>query len=153
MSSEQNKAIVRKSFDELFSQGDLSVADDVFAADYVGHDPAMPQPIRGPAEFKRFVTMYRTAFPDLTLTVEDQLADGDRVVTRFTARGTNRGPLMGIPPTGRKVTITGISIDRMVDGKSAESWTNYDLLGMMQQMGILPGPNVPPPEVSEQPRH
>ena len=151
--SEQNKAIVRRSFDELFSQGDLRVADDVFAADYVGHDPAMPQPIRGPTEFKRFVTMYRTAFPDLVLTVEDQLAEGDRVVTRFTARGTNRGPLMGIPPTGRKVTITGISIDRMVDGKSAESWTNYDLLGMMQQLGILPGPNVPPPEAREQPRH
>lgn len=151
--SEENKAIVRRSFDELFSQGDLDVADAVIAADYVGHDPALPQPMHGPLEFKRFVTMYRTAFPDLTLTVEEQIAEGDRVVTRFTARGTNRGALMGIPPTGRRVTITGISIDRMVDGKSAESWTNYDLLGLMQQLGILPGPNVPPPDAREQPRH
>jgi steroid delta-isomerase-like uncharacterized protein len=151
--SEQNKAIVRKSFDELFSRGDLDVADAVFASDYVGHDPALPQPIRGPAEFKRFVTMYRTAFPDLQLTIDDQLADGDLVATRFTARGTHRGPLMGIPPTGRKVTVTGISIDRMVNGKSAESWTNYDVMGMMQQLGILPTPSATNPDAREQPRH
>jgi steroid delta-isomerase-like uncharacterized protein len=151
--SEHNKAIVRRSFDELFTQGDLDVADAVFASDYVGHDPSLPQPIRGPAEFKRFVTMYRTAFPDLELTVDDQLADGDLVATRFTARGTHRGPLMGIPPTGRKVTVTGISIDRMVNGKSAESWTNYDVMGMMQQLGILPTPSATRPDAREQPRH
>lgn len=138
--SEQNKAIIRRSFEELFSEGELDVADEVFAADYVGHDPALPHDIQGPGEFKQFVQMYRTAFPDLELTVEDQIAEGDRVVTRFTARGTHGGDLMGIPPTGRQVVVTGISIDRLVDGKSAESWTSYDVMSMLQQLGVIPLP-------------
>src|SRR5262245_38371385 len=100
--SQQNKAIVRRGFEELFNKGQLDVADEVFAKDYVGHDPALPKDLHGPQEFKKFVQMYRTAFPDLVCTIEDQLADGDKVVTRFTARGTHRGELMGIPPTGRK---------------------------------------------------
>jgi steroid delta-isomerase-like uncharacterized protein len=150
---EQNKAIVRRSLEELFTHGDLGVADEVFAADYVGHDTELPQPLRGPEEVKRFVAMYRTAFPDLVVSVEDQIAEGDRVVTRFVARGTHRGPLMGIPPTGRKVTVPGISIDRIVDGKSAEAWINYDVMGMMQQLGVLTGPTAPSPDVREQPRH
>lgn len=153
--SEQNKAIVRRSFEELFTKGDLRVADEVFAPDYVGHDPALPQEMHGPEEFKQFVRMYRTAFPDLELTVEDQIAEGDKVVTRFTARGTHRGDLMGIPPTGRKIVVTGISIDRMENGKSVESWTNYDVMSMMQQLGIVPGAVAAAPEATrEQPaRH
>jgi steroid delta-isomerase-like uncharacterized protein len=135
-----NKAIVRRSFEQLFSEGDLSVADEVFAADFIGHDPALGREIHGPEEFKQFARMYRAAFPDLKLTVEDQIAEGDLVVTRFSARGTHRGELMGIPPTGNKVNITGISIDRMVNGKSVESWTNYDLMTMMQQLGVIPAP-------------
>jgi steroid delta-isomerase-like uncharacterized protein len=136
--SEQNKDIVRRSFEELFTEGKLEVADDVFAADYVGHDPAMPRDIHGPEEFKNFVRLYRTAFPDLRLVVEEQVAEGDLVVTRFTAVGTHRGELMGIPPTGAKVTVSGISIDRMEGGKSVESWTNYDALNMLRQIGALP---------------
>jgi steroid delta-isomerase-like uncharacterized protein len=137
---DEHKRIVRRSFEELFTQGDLNVADEVFASTYVGHDPALPADIRGPAEFKRFVQMYRTAFPDLQIAIDDQIAEGDLVVTRFTARGTHRGELMGIPPTGNKVVVTGISIDRMADGKSVESWTNYDLMGMMRQLGLVPAP-------------
>jgi steroid delta-isomerase-like uncharacterized protein len=132
-----NKAIVRRSFEELFSDGNLDVVYEVFAPHYIGHDPTLPDPIRGPEGFKQFVRMYRKAFPDLLLTVEDQIAEGDRVVTRFTARGTHRGDLMGIPATGARVTITGISIDHMRDGKSVESWTNYDTLGMLQQLGLV----------------
>ncbi len=141
-----NKLVVRRSFEELFTRGDLRVADEVFAPDYVGHDPTLPHDLHGPEEFKQFVRMYRSAFPDLTLTVEDQIAEGDLVVTRFTARGTHRGELMGIPPTGNCVAITGISIDRMRDGKSVESWTNYDVMTMMQQLGIIPavGPEIAP---------
>jgi len=135
--SEQNKSIVRRSFEELFTQGKLAVADDVFAPEYVGHDPALPQDIRGPEQFKKFVMMYRNAFPDLALTIEDQIAEGDEVVTRFTARGTHRGELMGILPTGKKVVVTGISIDRMKNGKSVESWTNYDMLSLLQQLGVV----------------
>jgi steroid delta-isomerase-like uncharacterized protein len=145
-----NKAIIRRSFEELFTRGDLSVADEIFAADYVGHDPALPHDIHGPEEFKQFVRMYRSAFPDLELTIEDQIADGDEVVTRFTARGTHRGELMGIPPTGRTVVVTGVSIDRLVDGKSVESWTHYDVMSMIQQLGIAPIPSAP--ETREQPR-
>jgi steroid delta-isomerase-like uncharacterized protein len=133
-----NKKIIRRSFEELFTQGQLDVADEVFATSYVGHDPTLPRDLHGPEEFKQFVRTYRAAFPDLVLTVEDQIAEGDRVVTRFTARGTHRGDLMGIPPTGKKVTVTGISIDRVANGKSVESWTNYDLMSMMQQLGVVP---------------
>jgi len=147
--SEENKRIARRSFEELFSEGQLDVVYEVFAPDYVGHDPTMPKEIRGPDEFKQFVRMYRTAFPDLKLTVEEQIAEGDRVVTRFTARGTHRGELMGIPPTGNKVAITGISIDRMVNGKSVESWTNYDALSMLQQLGVMARPSAQPAAASQ----
>jgi steroid delta-isomerase-like uncharacterized protein len=151
--SEQNKAIVRRAFNELFTEGDLDVADEVFAPDYVGHDPALTYDMHGPEQFKQFVLMYRIAFPDLELTVEDQVAEGDEVVTRFTARGTHRGELMGIPPTGRKVVVTGISIDRMVNGKTVESWTNYDVLSMMQQLGIIPMPSAPEAREEQPVRH
>jgi steroid delta-isomerase-like uncharacterized protein len=131
-----NKSIVRSTFEDLFNRADFSVADRVFAAEFVGHDPALSQELHGPDEFKLFVRMYRTAFPDLVLTIEDQRADGDEVVTRFTARGTHQGDLFGIPPTGQCVEITGISIDRLIADKIVESWTNYDLLGMMRQLGF-----------------
>jgi len=151
--SEDNKAIVRRSFEELFNQGDLDVADEVFAPDYVGHDPALTYDMHGSEEFKHFVQMYRTAFPDLELTIEDQVAEGDEVVTRFTARGTHLGELMGIPPTGRKVSVTGISIDRLVNGKSVESWTNYDVLSMLQQLGVIPMPSAPEARQEQPARH
>jgi len=152
---EDQKRIVRRSFEELFSQGDLRVADEVFAPEYVGHDPVLPHELHGPDEFKQFVRMYRSAFPDLQLTVEDQIAEGDLVVTRFTARGTHRGELMGIPPTGNCVAITGISIDRIANGKSVESWTNYDVMTMMQQLGVIPavGPRIAPQPAAEQHAH
>lgn len=136
--SEQNKTIVRRSFEDLFTKGQLDVADQIFDPSYVGHDPALPKEMHGPEEFKQFVRMYRTAFPDLQLIVEGQIAEGDMVATRFTARGTHRGELMGIPPSGKKVTVTGISIDRLLNGKSVESWTNYDVMSMLQQIGVIP---------------
>lgn len=137
MTTDDNKAIIRRGLEEMFSRGNVDVADEVFAADHVGHDPAMPQDLHGPEEFKHFVRMYRTAFPDLELRVEDQIAEGDEVVTRFTAHGTHRGELMGIAPTDNEVEVAGISIDRLVDGKSVESWTSYDMLGMLRQLGAL----------------
>ena len=95
--------------------------------------------------------MYRTAFSDLVLTVEDQIAEGDKVVTRFTARGTHRGELMGIPPTGVKVVVTGISIDRFVGGRSVESWTHYDFMSLLKQLGVLTAPGVSPSQRRAQP--
>ena len=137
MTTDDNKAIIRRGIEEMFSRGHVDVADEVFAADHVAHDPALPNDLHGPAQFKEFVRMYRTAFPDLELTIDDQIAEGDRVVTRFTARGTHRGELLGIPPSGNEVVVPGISIDRLVDGKSVESWTSYDVLGMLRQLGAL----------------
>lgn len=87
---------------------------------------------------KRFVEMYRNAFPDLRITVEDLVAEGDKVLTCWTARGTHQGEFMGIPPSGNRVEFTGISIDRIEGGKFVESWSNYDALGMMQQIGAVP---------------
>jgi predicted ester cyclase len=134
--SDQNKAIARRFFDKVW-MGKLDVADELLDASYVGHGlpPGMPP---GPEGFKLFVSMYRSAFPDVQYTVEDQIAEGDRVVTRWTARGTHKGELMGIPPTGKQAVVTGISISRFVGGKAVEGWDNWDGLGMMQQLGVVP---------------
>jgi steroid delta-isomerase-like uncharacterized protein len=135
---ETNKAISRRVVDELFNEGRLEAADEVVTGDFVGHDPASPEPIVGPEGLKRNADGYRTAFPDVRLTIDDQIAEGDRVVTRWTARGTHQAELFGIPATGRQSTVTGMTIDRIVDGRIAESWTNWDTLGLLQQLGALP---------------
>ncbi len=141
MSTEENKALSRRLIEEVWNQGNLAVIDELIAPNYVDHDPTGP--IQGPEGMKQFVSMYLTAYPDTHFTIEDQIAEGDRVVTRWTARGTHKGPLMGIPPTGKQVTVAGISIDRVVNGKLVEDWTSYDALGMMQQLGVVPAPGQP----------
>ena len=136
--SEENKAIVRRALEEMFGQWNLAVADEIYDKDFVGH--AAPEEIRGPEGIKQFVSMNRSAFPDLQFTIEDQIAEGDKVVTRWTARGTHKGELMGIAPTGKQVAFTGITISRIVDGKAVEGWVNRDALGMLQQLGAVPAP-------------
>jgi steroid delta-isomerase-like uncharacterized protein len=138
--SEENKALARRIVDEVLSQGNLDVAEEIYAPNYVAHDPANPVEISGPEGIKQFVSMYRSAFPDLHETIEDQIAEGDKVVTRWTGRGTHQGELLGIPPTGNRVTAEGISIDRISGGRVEESWFQYDALGMMQQLGVVPPP-------------
>jgi predicted ester cyclase len=139
--SEENKAIARRVLEAVFSgQGNLDVADELFAPNYVGHDPASPGDIRGPEGAKEFAGMYRSAFPDVQMSVEDQVAEGEKVVTRWIASGTHLGEIMGIAPSGNRVTVTGTSIERIVDGKIVETWDNYDALGMMQQIGAIPSP-------------
>ena len=140
--SEENKAIARRALEEVFSaQGDLDVADELIAPNYyIGHDPASPKDVHGPEGVKEFASMYRNAFPDVQLSVEDQIAEGDMVVTRWIASGTHQGELMGIAPTGNRVTVAGTSVERVVDGKIEETWENYDALGMMQQIGAIPSP-------------
>ena len=137
--SEENKAIARQGFEEAWSKGNLAVIAEIVGPNFVNHDPANPG-VHGPEGFKQLVNMYRTAFPDTQFTIEDQMADGDKVVTRWTARGTHQAELMGVAPTNKQVTVTGISIDRIVGGKIEESWVNWDTLGMMQQLGVVPGP-------------
>jgi steroid delta-isomerase-like uncharacterized protein len=139
MSEEENKAIARRALEEIFSgQGNLEVADELISPNFVGHDPVSPEDSRGPEGVKEFAMMYRNAFPDVRLSVEDQVAEGDMVVTRWIARGTHQGELMGIAPTGNRVTVAGTSVERIVDGKIEETWDNYDALGMMQQIGAIP---------------
>jgi steroid delta-isomerase-like uncharacterized protein len=132
MSAEENKAIARHADEELFNRGNLEVADELFAPNFVYHDPASGEDWHGPESVKQYATMLRAAFPDLHYLVEDQVAEGDKVVTRYTASGTHWGELMGIAPTGNRVVITGISIARIENGKIEEIWENYDTLGMMQ---------------------
>jgi len=134
------KAIARRETEEIFGKGNLDVADEIIAPEYVGHDPALPEPTRGPEGVKQAAAGYRAAFSDMTVTVEQQVAEGDTVVTRWTARGTHDGELFGIAPTGKQGTVTGISIERFVDGKVVEDHTNWDTFGLMQQLGAVPTP-------------
>ncbi len=114
------------------------MVDELVSTGFVNHDPAIPESTVGPDAAKASIEGYRTAFPDLRITVEDQIAENDRVVTRWSAKGTHQGELLGIPATGKQSTVTGITIDLVVDGRIAESWTNWDTLGMLQQLGVVP---------------
>ena len=139
--SEENKAIARRALEEVWSgQGDLDAADELFASNFVGHDPASPEDISGPEGVKELASMFRNAFPDVQLSVEEQVAEGDMVVTRWIASGTHQGEMMGIAPTGKRVRVAGTSVERVVEGKIEETWDNYDALGMMQQIGAIPSP-------------
>ncbi len=138
--SEENKAIVRREIEELFNRdGNLDAADEIYASNYVGHEPTTGDN-RGIEGAKQFAAAYRDAFPDLQATIEDQIAEGDKVATRFRARGTHQGDLEGIAPTGNQIEITGIFISRIAEGKIAEDWSNFDALGMLQQIGAIPPP-------------
>ena len=140
MSTEENKAIVRRVNDEVWSEGQLDVIDELFADDFVATIVGAPEEIRGPQGFREFVVMYRKAFPDLRLTVDEQFAEGETVVTRWTATGTNEGELMGMPPTGKQATTAGININRVSGGKLVEGWGLFDQLGLLQQLGAVPVP-------------
>jgi ketosteroid isomerase-like protein len=136
--SEQNKAVVRRLFEELWNKGNLMVADELLAPNYVNHDPSTPDFGRGPENEKKRASLYRSAFPDLRMTIEDMIAEGDMVTARWSCRATHKGDLGGIAPTGKQVTTSGISIGRFAAGKIAEAWVNWDALGFMQQLGVMP---------------
>ena len=138
MSTEDNKALVQRGIEEVWNQKNLAVLDEIASRDYVSHNPAMTT--HGLEQYKQLVSMYFSAFPDLHFTIEDQIAEGDKVVSRFSARGTHQGAFMGIPPTGKQGFVTGIGIDRFANGKIVEGWFNSDDLGLLQQLGILPAP-------------
>ncbi|HXZ05639.1 MAG TPA: ester cyclase [Ktedonobacteraceae bacterium] len=136
MSTEENKALLRRLFEEVWNQGNLATVDELLAPDYVLNDPALL--VRGPEGFKAYVSAFRSAFPDMYATIEDQIAGEDRVAMRFTVHATHKGEFQGIPPTGKQVTLSGIDIQRIADGKIAENWVNLDALGLLQQLGVLP---------------
>jgi len=137
---ENNKEIIRRVVNEVWAEHNLAIVDELVASDYVGHDSTQPKPIRGRDGFKQFVGMYQAAFDDALVTIDDQIAEGDQVVTRWTGRGTHTGELMGIAPTGKEVTVSGITISRLAGGKIAEEWELMDALGMLVQLGAVPQP-------------
>jgi steroid delta-isomerase-like uncharacterized protein len=132
-----NQQILRRFFEELFNHGDLSVADEIVGANYVNHN-AVPGEAPGREGLKTFVAYLLTAIPDIHFTIEDQIIAQDKVVTRFSVTGAQQGEFAGIPPTGKFVQVTGINIHRVGDGQIQEAWLNWDELGMMQQLGVIP---------------
>jgi steroid delta-isomerase-like uncharacterized protein len=135
MANERNEAVARRVFDAL-NTGDLAIVDETTAEDAVNHDPAQPEEARGPEGFKQIVQLYRGAFPDLTFTIEECFSDGDLVCTRWSTTATHDGDLMGIAATGNHITGSGITIDRISDGKVVETWNQWDNAGLMQQIGV-----------------
>jgi steroid delta-isomerase-like uncharacterized protein len=135
--SEENKAIARRFF-ECVNDRNLDGLAEIIGPDAVDHDPQNPVQGSGPDVARQAMQGYVDAFPDLRIEVDDQIAEGDRVTTRWTATGTHQGDLMGIPGSGKQSTVTGISIDRIENGKVVESWSNWDTLGMLQQIGAIP---------------
>jgi steroid delta-isomerase-like uncharacterized protein len=132
---EQNKAVARRWSTELWSQGDLMVADDIIAADYVRHDPGDPFPAHGPEDVKKIVTMLRTMFPDFHIDVESVVAEGDLVVSRYTATATDTAGYMGMPATGKAIRTSAMQMFRFAHGKIVESWAVRDDLGTLRQLG------------------
>ena len=141
MLTDTNKAVSRRFLEEVFGEGKLNVLDEIIAQDHVNSGPGTPPGLpAGPEGSKQLVTMYRNAFPDVHFTIDDQIAEGDKVWTRWTGHGTHTGELLGIPATGKSATVTGIGVDRIVNGKIVESWGIFDQFGMMQQLGVIPMP-------------
>jgi len=136
--SDANKNAVRRLFDEVWNKGNLPVADQLFAPAYTHHDSSTPDFGRGPESEKLRANLYRTAIADFRLTIEDLIAEGETVTARWSCRGTHKGDLNGIAPTGKQFAITGISIARFAGGKMVEGWINWDALGFMQQLGVVP---------------
>ena len=137
MSTEDNKALLRHFYEEVFNQKHIAAIDQFIDPNQVDHSapPGTPGGIEGT---RQLIGMYLTAFPDLHFTVEDMIAEGDKVVARLTARGTQQGAFMGIPPTGKQATSTVIDIVRIAGGKTVEHWLEMDTLGLLQQLGVLP---------------
>jgi steroid delta-isomerase-like uncharacterized protein len=136
--SEQNKALVRRYNDDFWGKGDESLVEELFAETLVDHNPAGNDLPPGREGMRQALANFRTAFPDLTTSLEHLIAEGDKVVLRWRARGTHEGELMGIPATGKQVTLSGIDILRIENGKIAERWAEYDNLGLLQQLGVVP---------------
>jgi predicted ester cyclase len=133
-----NKEIVRRALEEPWRNPD--VIDELVSSDYVGYDSALPEPIRGVQGVKDNVEQYRSAFEGAQITVKEQLAEGDLVATRWEGRGRHTGEIMGIAPTGKEAVVSGQTLSRLESGKIVEEWTNWDTLGMLQQIGAVPAP-------------
>ncbi|HLI91508.1 MAG TPA: ester cyclase [Ktedonobacteraceae bacterium] len=131
--------MAHRVWEEVWHQGDLSRIDELFASDFVRHDPGGRE-LHGTDQNRQFISSMRAAFPDVRYTVDDQIVEGDKVVMRYRFEGTHLGEFQGMPPTRKQVNYTGILIYRITDGKIAEQWTELDLLGLLRQLGVV-GPS------------
>ena len=137
MSTEQNKSIVRRWIEDGWNKHNLAVIDEVYSSKFVQHEPP-PETVNSSEALKQYVGMYLTAFPDLNLSIEDLIAEGDKVVWRFQSSGHQNGPFLGMPPSGKTGSITGIVIFRLENSRIVEAWVNIDALGLLQQVGVIP---------------
>ena len=143
LSPEKNNAIAEEMFGTAWNKGDLSVVDKLIAADAYDHSPLASE--KGSQGFKKIITSFRAAMPDLKMSIEDKVFSSDRVVHRWKVMGTHtKAPLFGVPASGKKIALTGITIVRMKDGKIAERWTQLDQMGLLMQLGIIPAPGSAP---------
>jgi steroid delta-isomerase-like uncharacterized protein len=136
---EQNKAIIGRMTEVFYNQGNVELAEQFFADTYMHHDPASPQ-VRDRAGLQAALRAFRIGCPDLHITTDDLVAEGDRVAKRWTYHATHTGDLSGLPPTGRRITMSGLEMFRLADGKIVESWLGYDNFSLMQQLGLIPTP-------------
>jgi steroid delta-isomerase-like uncharacterized protein len=143
MDSKTSKTLAHEQFERVWNRGDETAVDELYTADCVLHDPMIPVALQGRAAVRTLVQAYRLAFPNLAFTVEDQVAEADRVVTRWTARGTHLRPLLGIPATGRQVEVTGSSFARVEGSRIAETWVHWDRTALFKQLGVVREPAEP----------
>lgn len=140
---EEHKAVILRAYEEIWNRRDWSVAKEILADDLVVHTPTHPEPLRGPDGFKELWSELHTAYPDFHISVDDILGEGDKVATRFTMTGTNTGPHMGMPPTGRLVTIKEFAVYHFRGGRINEAWFMMDTTSVGRQLGMIP--DGPPP--------
>jgi len=140
MSTKENKALVRRLIEEFWNQGHFAFDESSYAPNCIFHDPSLPQ-VRTPKDYEQWATHISNAFPDFHFTIEDIIAEGDKVMTRWTVRGTHTGvlaTLMPLPATGKQVTVMGMTISHLAGGKFVEFWNLWDIMGLMQQLGVMP---------------
>ena len=138
MTTETNKALVRRWIEAGWNAHNTALIDTLYASNVVQHDPGSPLPVTSSEALKQYVGGFLAAFPDLQFEIDDLLAEGDKVLWRFTAQGTHTGPLMTIPPSGARATVTGMALFQVANDKIAEVWVNVDTLGMLQSIGAIP---------------
>jgi steroid delta-isomerase-like uncharacterized protein len=137
MSTENNKTTIRRVFEEVVNNGNFGVADELVGPAYVNH--GVPVPAQGPEALRMAIGMFRAAFPDIKVTLENVVAEGERVATHGYFTGTHQGDFNGIPPTGKAIKVAYIDLWRLENGKAAENWVQMDMVGLMQQLGVMPG--------------
>jgi steroid delta-isomerase-like uncharacterized protein len=138
MSAEDNKKVVQRFWGVWEQEDFVDLIDELLAPDYVNHSPGMPDQPPGPEGVKAVVSMFRSGMPDLRVTIDDLIAEGDKVATRYTIEGTHQGELFGVPPTGRRLSIESMTVERVSGGKIIEHRRITDTLDMMQQLGVVP---------------